>query len=96
MSDPSRKRERYFSTHNEISRPVQRHLVHLYLVLAAMLALAAYGSVAQTPRMLMTSGGTVETGVVLGSALGIRHLDRSSIWRWVLLGVWATWKNQRI
>lgn len=85
MPGPSSwKPEQNFSSHNEISRPVQRHLVNVYLVLAGMLGLAAFGS---TLNVGAASGGMLETGVVLGSVFGIRHLNPENRLRWLLLGV---------
>ena len=65
-----------------ISRPVRRHLVHVYLVLAAMLGLSAIGSVTQSPF-----NGLIETGVTFGSAMGVMTLPRDNMIRWPLLGV---------
>ncbi|KAF7727726.1 Bax inhibitor 1 [Apophysomyces ossiformis] len=90
MSGSSSKSQ-YFSTHNEISRPVQRHLIHVYLVIAGMLGLATIGALYNSNQhpLAVSDGGVVGSVAAVGSALGVRHLPYGSIWRWVLLGTYA-------
>ncbi|KAI9249244.1 inhibitor of apoptosis-promoting Bax1-domain-containing protein [Phascolomyces articulosus] len=79
------------SSSNQISRPVQRHLVHVYLVLAAMLGLAAYGSTTQQPF-----NGLVETGLTFGSAMGVISLPHDNMIRWPLLGTYSLFSGMSL
>ncbi|KAI8146379.1 hypothetical protein BJV82DRAFT_576644 [Fennellomyces sp. T-0311] len=76
---------------NQISRPVQRHLINVYLVLAAMLGLAAYGSV-QQPLF----NGALETTVALGSATGVLFLNQDNIIRWALLAIYSLFSGMSL
>lgn len=80
------------STSNDqqvISRPVRRHLVDVFLVIAAMLGVAAVGANYGGPysRLSAVSGGFIETGAVVGSVFGIRAMRQDNILRWGLLMV---------
>ncbi|KAI7855520.1 inhibitor of apoptosis-promoting Bax1-domain-containing protein [Circinella umbellata] len=74
-----------------ISRPVQRHLVHVYLVLAAMLGLSAMGATTQSPF-----NGLIETGVTFGSAMGVMTLPRDNMFRWPLLGTYSLFSGMSL
>jgi hypothetical protein len=80
------------STSNDqqvISRPVRRHLVDVFLVIAVMLGVAAAGANYGGPysRLSAISGGFIETGAVVGSVFGIRAMRQDNILRWGLLMV---------
>ncbi|KAI8340793.1 inhibitor of apoptosis-promoting Bax1-domain-containing protein [Chlamydoabsidia padenii] len=74
-----------------ISRPVRRHLVDVFLVIAAMLGIAAVGANYGGPysRLSAVSGGFIETGAVIGSVFGIRNMRQDNILRWGLLSIYA-------
>ncbi|KAI9322657.1 inhibitor of apoptosis-promoting Bax1-domain-containing protein [Dichotomocladium elegans] len=97
MSHPSSSKPSQYSTNdNSISRPVQRHLVHVFLALAAMLGIAAYGSVAETPRLLMGNNGSIETIGAVASAVGVVTLRRGNRWRWPLLATYSLFSGMSL
>ncbi|ORX59657.1 hypothetical protein DM01DRAFT_1405166 [Hesseltinella vesiculosa] len=79
------------SNDQQISRPVRRHLLHVYLTIAAMLAVVAMGAQYgnSSSSLQAVSGGVIEVGAVLGSVFGIRHLRQDHPLRWVLLFVYS-------
>ncbi|KAI9496825.1 inhibitor of apoptosis-promoting Bax1-domain-containing protein [Zychaea mexicana] len=81
------------SSSNQISRPVQRHLINVYLVLAAMLGLAAFGSTTGQP---FGGNGVLETGVTIGSAMGVMTLRRGNMLRWALLATYSLFSGMSL
>ncbi|KAI7871166.1 inhibitor of apoptosis-promoting Bax1-domain-containing protein [Spinellus fusiger] len=98
---PSKHQQNDFSSERSISRPVRQHLLHVYLVIAGMLAIAAYGSQAGAVgggnSMLLAINNTpLPLAGVVGSVLGIRHLSTYNNWRWLLLSVYALFSGMSI
>ncbi|KAI8092843.1 inhibitor of apoptosis-promoting Bax1-domain-containing protein [Halteromyces radiatus] len=86
------------SSQQVISRPVRQHLVHVFLTIAALLGVAAIGAHYGGPysRLSALSGGVIETGAVIGSVFGIRHLRQDHILRWGLLFVYALFSGSSL
>ena len=61
---------------NALSRPVRRHLVHVYLALAAMCAIATVGT--QVGEYLGSAGSTLGSLGAIGSVSTFRFTDRKS------------------
>ncbi|KAI8062889.1 inhibitor of apoptosis-promoting Bax1-domain-containing protein [Gongronella butleri] len=79
------------SNEQQLSRPVRRHLVNVYLTIAAMLAVAAVGAQYGGPYSPLhaVSGGVIEVGAVIGSVFGIRNMRQGDPLRWGLLLVYS-------
>lgn len=73
------------SNNQALSRPVRRHLVHVYLTLAAMCAIATAGS--QMGDYLGVAGSTVGSLGAVASVSMFRFTPINSRRRWTLLGV---------
>ncbi|KAL0077089.1 inhibitor of apoptosis-promoting Bax1-domain-containing protein [Phycomyces blakesleeanus] len=94
MNPESSKHQQNFSSETTITRPVRHHLLRVYLTIAGMLAIAAYGSHMSVMGMgdsalISMSNSPLSIGVVLGSVFGIRHPSTNNIVRWMLLGAYA-------
>lgn len=87
----SGKRDYYYnsagssSSGTTITRPVRRHLVNVYLTLAAMCAIAAAGS--QVGDYLGPNGSTLGSLGAVGSVSMFRFTSINSRSRWALLAV---------
>ncbi|KAI8358538.1 inhibitor of apoptosis-promoting Bax1-domain-containing protein [Blakeslea trispora] len=75
------------SNENTLSRPVQRHLVHVYLALAAMCAIATVGT--QVGDYLGPGSSALGSVGVIGSATTFRFTTPNSTSRWALLGAYS-------
>ena len=73
------------SNTNSLSRPVRRHLVNVYLTLAAMCAIATAGT--QVGDYLGAAGSPIGTLGAFTSASMFRYTAPRSRNRWALLGV---------
>ncbi|KAI8972102.1 inhibitor of apoptosis-promoting Bax1-domain-containing protein [Pilobolus umbonatus] len=88
----SEKRDYYYSSSSSsnvttLSRPVRRHLVNVYLTLAAMCAIATLSS--QYGDQLGMAGSSLGSAGAVGSVLGFRMSPVGSRRRWALLGSYA-------
>ncbi|OBZ88396.1 putative Bax inhibitor 1 [Choanephora cucurbitarum] len=72
---------------NALSRPVRRHLVHVYLALAAMCAIATVGT--QVGEYLGPAGSTLGSLGAIGSVSTFRFTAPNSTSRWSLLGAYS-------
>lgn len=83
----SGKREHYSSTSssNALSRPVRRHLVNVYLTLAAMCAIAAAST--QVGDYLGAVGSPIGSVGAVASVSMFRYTAPNSRNRWALLAV---------
>ncbi|RCH92764.1 hypothetical protein CU097_006703 [Rhizopus azygosporus] len=72
-----------YNNNNALSRPVRRHLVNVYLTLAAMCAIATFGS--HIGDYLGPSGTSIGSVGALGSMSMIRFTSINSNNRWGLL-----------
>jgi hypothetical protein len=96
MSGPY-KHSHYTSTQDDqrtISRPVRRHLIHVYLALAAMCAVATAGS-ATGDALLGSAGTTVGSLGAVASVSMFRFTPMHSRSRWGLLFVNIKQRNKK-
>ncbi|KAI8084077.1 inhibitor of apoptosis-promoting Bax1-domain-containing protein [Gilbertella persicaria] len=75
------------SSSNALSRPVRRHLVNVYLTLAAMCAIATVGT--QVGEYLGPAGSTLGSLGTIGSVSMFRFTSPNSTSRWSLLGTYS-------
>lgn len=89
----SEKQDHYYSSQGSsssssstaLSRPVRRHLVNVYLTLAAMCAIATAGS--RVGDYLGVAGSTMGSLGAFASVSMFRFTPVNSRRRWTLLGV---------
>jgi hypothetical protein len=79
------------SNSNALSRPVRRHLVHVYLTLAAMCAIATAGT--QAGDYFGPVGSPIGSIGAVASVSMFRYTAPSSRNRWALLAVSIIWLN---
>lgn len=82
------EKQQYYASESSsqaLSRPVQRHLVNVYLTLAAMCAIATAGS--RVGDYLGVAGSTVGSLGAVASVSMFRFTPINSRRRWTLLGV---------
>ncbi|GAA5803582.1 hypothetical protein HPULCUR_009065 [Helicostylum pulchrum] len=93
----SGKRDYYYnsagssSSGTTITRPVRRHLVNVYLTLAAMCAIAAAGS--QVGEYLGPNGSTLGSLGAIGSVTMFRFTSINSRRRWALLALYSVFSG---
>jgi hypothetical protein len=73
------------SNSNTLSRPVRRHLVHVYLTLAAMCAIATAGT--QVGNYIGPAGSPIGSIGAITSVSMFRYTSANSRNRWALLAV---------